>query len=257
MQKQTVLKVHQLTVNYDKISVLWDISFSVLNGELVGIIGPNGAGKSTLLTSILGITKPLSGKILFFDAPFEKVKKRIAYVPQRRSIDWDFPITVFDAVLMGRYSHLNWIKWYGKRDREKATETLKILGLDHLANRQISQLSGGQQQRLFVARALMQEADFYILDEPFAGVDMGTEKLIIDILKKLKGEGKTLLIVHHDLNSVESYFDSLLILNTSLVAYGSVKDVFTKENLIQAFGQKGTLFVEALKLSHEKSKGFS
>ena len=257
MQKETVLKVHQLTVNYDKISVLWDISFSVLKGELVGVIGPNGAGKSTLLSAILGITKPLSGKILFFDAPFEKVKRRLAYVPQRRSIDWDFPITVFDAVLMGRYSHLHWIKWYRKRDREKATETLKILGLEHLAKRQISQLSGGQQQRLFVARALMQEADFYILDEPFAGVDMGTEKLIMDILKKLKEEGKTLLIVHHDLNTVESYFDSLLILNTSLIAYGAVKDVFNKENLLQAFGQKGTLFVEALKLSHEKSKGFS
>lgn len=254
--KQKAIEVHHLTVNYDKTSALWDLSFAILPGQLVGIIGPNGAGKSSLLKALLGFVKPLSGKILFFDQPFKHLRKKIAYVPQKGSIDWEFPITVFDVVLMGRYGHLKGLKWYRKADRAAARQILRRLEMNHLAERQISELSGGQQQRLFIARALMQDADIFLLDEPFAGVDKATEKVTIDILKGLKEKGKTLLVVHHDLNTVKTTFDSVLILKTSLVAHGEVEEVFTSENLNRAFGQKSTLFDEAIRLSQQKTSGF-
>jgi len=251
------LAVKEITVGYDHHSALWDISFELSPGQIVGIIGPNGAGKSTLLKAVLGIEKPLSGEVLFFGKPFRKVKNKVAYVPQRGEIDWDFPITVFDVVLMGRYGHLGKLKWYRKSDREMALRLLRLLEMEEMKERQISELSVGQQQRLFIARALMQEADLLLLDEPFAGVDKATETLLMKIFSKLKKEGKTVLLVHHDLGAVEKYFDSLVILKTSLIAYGLTEEVFTAENLNRAYGHKGALFDEALRLSLSKSKGLS
>ena len=255
MNKQSAVEVHHLTVSYDKTSALWDLSFQIPEGKLVGVIGPNGAGKSSLLKALLGLVRPLSGTVLFYGQSFKQLRKKIAYVPQKGSIDWEFPITVFDVVLMGRYGHLKGLKWYRKADRAAAHQMLKCLEMDHLADRQISELSGGQQQRLFIARALMQDADLFLLDEPFAGVDKATEKIIIDILQGLKEKGKTLLVVHHDLSTVKDYFDSILILKTSLVAYGNVEDVFTPDYLNRAFGQKSTLFDEAIRLSQQKTTG--
>jgi manganese/zinc/iron transport system ATP- binding protein len=249
------LEAHQLTINYEKTPVLWDITFSIPQGHLVGIIGPNGAGKSTLIKAALGLIKPISGKIDFFGRPLGEMRKQIAYVPQRESVDWDFPITVRDLVLMGRYGRLGLFRWPRKADWTAADRYLEMVGMLPYANRQISQLSGGQQQRVFIARALLQEANIYFMDEPFAGVDLATERVIMDILKKLKAEGKTVFVVHHDLNSVENYFDWALLLNMRLVACGPIKEVFNAENLHTAYGKSFSLFDEALKLSHNKTGG--
>lgn len=252
---QKALTVKKLTVSYDHSSALWDIDFEIDPGQIVGIIGPNGAGKSTLIKALLGIVKPISGTAEFFGNCFKKAKQRVAYVPQKSTIDWQFPTTVFDVVLMGRYCRLGALKWYRKSDREMALRLLKLMQMEDLKERQISELSGGQQQRLFIARALMQEADLLLLDEPFAGVDKATEALIMETLIKLKDEGKTILMVHHDLNTVEAYFDSLIILKTSLIACGKTADVFNLDNLNRAYGEKGALFDEALRLSLSKSSG--
>ncbi|MCB1110866.1 MAG: metal ABC transporter ATP-binding protein, partial [Chlamydiia bacterium] len=218
-------------------------------------IGPNGAGKSTFLKAVLGIVKPLSGSVRFFGKPFKEVSGQIAYVPQKRSIDWDFPITVFDVVLMGRYGKLRGLKWYTKADKLAARRMLERLEMGDLAERQISALSGGQQQRLFIARALLQEGEILLLDEPFAGVDQATEEVIMKLLKTLRDEGKTILVVHHDLSTAPNYFDQVLLLNTSLVAYGDTKEVLTPENLTRAYGQRGELFEEATRLSGEQKAG--
>jgi manganese/zinc/iron transport system ATP- binding protein len=253
---KTALSVKNLTVNYDHTSVLWDINFDIPSGEMVGIIGPNGAGKSTLIQATLGFVKPLSGQIRFFEQPLKKVKKRIAYVPQRKGIDWSFPATVFDVVLMGRYGHLGVLKWYRNSDKETALQLLRLLEMEELKDRHISELSGGQQQRLFIARALMQEADLLFLDEPFAGVDKKTEVLIIEVLKKLKKEGKTVVMVHHDLHTVEAYFDSVVLLRTSVIAAGKTAEVFSLDHLNRAYGsEQGSLFDEVLRLSLSKSTG--
>lgn len=249
------LQANQLTVNYDKTPVLWDISFEIPQGRLVGILGPNGAGKSTLIKAALGLIKPISGKIEFFDLPLKDVRKRLAYVPQRQSVDWDFPITVRDLVLMGRYGRLGILRWPRKADIAAANRYLEMVGMEPYADRQISQLSGGQQQRAFIARALLQEADLYLMDEPFAGIDIATEKLIINILGKLKSEGKTVFVVHHDLNTVESYFDWAVLLNMRLIACGPVHEVFTADNIQATYGKSFSLLDEALKLSQSKTKG--
>lgn len=249
------LEAHQLNVNYDKTPVLWDISFKVPQAHLVGIVGPNGAGKSTLIQAALGLIKPISGKIEFFGSPLKDVRKRIAYVPQRQSVDWDFPITVKELVLMGRFGQLGVFKWPRKADWAAAERYLEMVGMMPYADRQISQLSGGQQQRVFIARALLQEADVYLMDEPFAGIDLATEKLIINILRQLKTEGKTVFVVHHDLNTVENYFDWAILLNMRLVASGPVKEVFNTENLHATYGKSFSLFDEALKLSQNKTTG--
>lgn len=245
-------QVHQLTVNYDKTPVLWDISCEVPQGRLVGIVGPNGAGKSTLIKAALGLIKPISGKIEFFGLPLKEVNKRIAYVPQRESVDWDFPITARELVLMGRYGRLGLFRWPRKADWIAADRYLEMVGMMPYANRQISQLSGGQQQRVFIARALLQEADIYFMDEPFAGIDLATEKVIMNILGKLKSEGKTVFVVHHDLNTTQSYFDWAILLNMKLVACGPVKEVFTTDNLLATYGKSFSLLDEALKLSQNK-----
>lgn len=253
---EDVIDIHQLTVNYEKTSALWDLHLSIPKGSLVGVIGPNGAGKSTLLKALLGIVKPLSGNVRFFGKPFKKVKEKIAYVPQKRSIDWDFPITVFDVVLMGRYGKLRGLKWYTKADKKAARRILEQLEMADLADRQINALSGGQQQRLFIARALLQEGEILLLDEPFAAVDKATEEILMTLLRRLRDEGKTILVVHHDLNTAPDYFDQAILLNTSLVAYGPVKETLTPENLARAYGQRGELFDEATRLSGQQKEGF-
>lgn len=249
------LQVHQLSVNYDKTPILWDISFEIPSGKIVGIIGPNGAGKSTLIKTALGLVQPISGKIEFFGLSLNKVRRNIAYVPQRESVDWDFPITVRDLVLMGRYGTLGIFRWPSKSDRDAVDHYLNLVGMSSYADRQINQLSGGQQQRAFIARALIQEADVYFMDEPFAGVDIATEAAIMNILHQLKAKGKTVFVVHHDLNTVESYFDWIIMLNMRLIACGSVVEAFNSETLTAAYGKSYALFDEALKLSKQKTKG--
>ena len=249
------IKIEQLSVNYDKTPVLWDIHCSIPEGKLVGVIGPNGAGKSTLLKTLLGMTDPLSGKVEFFGQPLKKVRRRVAYVPQRSSVDWDFPITVFELVLMGRYGKLGFLKRPKMADKEAAKQALEMVGMLPFAHRQISQLSGGQQQRIFIARALLQDADLYLMDEPFAGVDLATEKAIISLMDKLKAQGKTLLVVHHDLTTVDAYFDWVIMLNTCLIASGPVAEVFNQETILRTYGRSSALLDEAAKLTQNKTSG--
>jgi manganese/zinc/iron transport system ATP- binding protein len=255
MDEVPVLKIDQLTVNYDKTPVLWDISFEIPKGKLVGIIGPNGAGKSTLLKAALNLVKPISGRIEFFGKPLRSMRKKVAYVPQRTSVDWDFPITVLDVVLMGRYGQLGFFKWPKKADKAAARAALDMVGMQPFEHRQISQLSGGQQQRVFIARALLQDAEMYMMDEPFAGVDIATEKAIVFLLEELKLKGKTLFIVHHDLNTVERYFDWIIMLNTCLIASGPVSEMFNAASIARAYGRNFALLDEAAKLSQNKTSG--
>lgn len=250
-----VLEVNQLTVNYDRTPVLWDISLTVPPGVLVGIVGPNGAGKSTLIKAALGIVKPIGGKVEFFGQPLKAVRQRVAYVPQRESVDWDFPVTVRDLVLMGRYGRLGLFRHPREADRAAAGHYLKLVGMESYADRQISQLSGGQQQRVFLARALLQEADIYFMDEPFTGVDLATEAVIVQLLQQLRSAGKTVFVVHHDLNTVESYFDWVILLNMRLIAYGETSRFFTPHYLNLAYGKSYALLDEALKLSQLKKTG--
>lgn len=251
----SAIRVQSLTVHYDKTPVLWEVDFEIPRGQLVGIIGPNGAGKSTLLKTMLGVLKPLSGQVLFFDQTYKQLQRKIAYVPQRTSVDWTFPIRVLDVVLMGRYGKMGLLKWVTKRDKEAALGALEKVGMLPFKDRQISELSGGQQQRVFLARALLQEADIYLMDEPFAGIDQTTEKEIVDLLTRLKEEGKTLLIVHHDLLTVKSYFDWVILLNSCLIDCGPVEEVFHEENLRRTFGSAAQIALEAKKLAKHKSMG--
>jgi manganese/zinc/iron transport system ATP- binding protein len=239
-----VLEVHDLTVSYDKKPVLWGIDLTVPKGSLVGIIGPNGAGKSTLIKSVMGLIPLGSGYAELFGKPLDEVRGQVSYVPQRGTVDWDFPASVMDVVLMGRYGKLGLFRRPKKADREAALTALRQVGMETYINRQISQLSGGQQQRVFIARALAQQADIYFLDEPFAGVDAATEKAIITLLRKMSEEGKTVIVVHHDLQSVETYFNWIILLNTRLVASGPTEEVFTQQLLQETYGGKLTLLSE-------------
>ena len=250
-----LIEVTDLTVSYDKKPVLWDVQFSVPQGSLVAVIGPNGAGKSTLIQSIMGFISPNSGKIRFFGKTVKEFYKKIAYVGQRALIDWDFPITVIEVLEMGIYGKLGWFKRPSKNDKKRVEEVLEQIGLKELASRQISELSGGQQQRLFIGRALLQDADIYFLDEPFQGIDVKAEMLIVEILKDLASKGKTIFVVHHDLNTVESYFDYAILLNMRLIAAGPLKEVFRKENLLKAFGQKEGLLEEAFLKQRVRQEG--
>jgi manganese/zinc/iron transport system ATP- binding protein len=245
---QSALEVHDLTVAFDRKPVLWDIDLTIPKGKLVGIIGPNGAGKSTLIKAIMGIIPPSSGYVHVFDKPLDEVRKQISYVPQRESVDWDFPASVMDVVLMGRYSKLGLFKRPRKADRDVAMDCLKKVGMEAYANRQISQLSGGQQQRTFLARALAQQADLYFMDEPFAGVDAASEKAIISLMRDMTNAGKTLIVVHHDLQSVTQYFDWVILLNTRLVASGPTNSTFNQQNLQETYGGKLTLLADVADL---------
>jgi manganese/zinc/iron transport system ATP- binding protein len=239
-----ILEIHDLTVAYNRQPVLWGVDLTLPKGKLIGIVGPNGAGKSTLIKACMGLIPLASGWIQLFGKPLEEVRSRISYVPQRESVDWDFPASVQDVVEMGRYGRLGLFKNLQKADRELVQDCLRKVGMEGFAGRQISQLSGGQQQRVFLARALAQEADLYFMDEPFAGVDAATERAILQLLQDMSEAGKTVVVVHHDLQSVEKYFDWVLLLNLRLVASGPVPQVFTQELLQQTYGGKLTVLSE-------------
>jgi manganese/zinc/iron transport system ATP- binding protein len=253
IQIQPALEIHDLTVAFDRKPVLWDIDLTLPQGNLVGIIGPNGAGKSTLIKAVMGLLPLSSGYVKLFDKPIDDVRKRISYVPQRESVDWDFPASVLDIVLMGRYGKLGLFKSPRKADRDVALDCLRKVGMESFANRQISQLSGGQQQRTFLARALAQQADIYFMDEPFAGVDAATEKAIINLLRTMTEARKTVIVVHHDLQSVTQYFDWLIMLNTRLVAFGPTESTFNQHNLQETYGGKLTLLADVADLIRRES----
>jgi manganese/zinc/iron transport system ATP- binding protein len=238
------IEVHDLTAAYRKKPVLWDIDFKLPEGKLIGMVGPNGAGKSTLIKAIMGLLPLVSGFVRIYGKPLESMRDIIGYVPQRESVDWDFPTDALDVVTMGRYGKLSLFGRPTAEDKAKAMAALKKVGMEDFAKRQISQLSGGQQQRVFLARALVQDAQIYLMDEPLAGVDAATEMAILDLLHELKEKGKTLLVVHHDLNTVAEYFDWVMLLNLRLVKLGPVKDVFNNENLRLTYGGKLNLLSE-------------
>ncbi|HOO32485.1 MAG TPA: metal ABC transporter ATP-binding protein [Thermotogota bacterium] len=243
--RNTIVDCNDLTVAYREKPVLWDIDLAIPAGVMMAVVGPNGAGKSTLIKTMLQLIKPVAGEVRFFGKPYREVRDRIGYVPQRESVDWDFPTTVFDCTLMGRYGRIGWIRRPSATDRKEALEILEKVGLYEFRNRQISQLSGGQQQRVFLARALMQDADLYFMDEPFQGVDAKTEKAIITVLKDMKANGKTLIVVHHDLQTIRDYFDWITIMNVRIIASGPVEEVYTTENLHTAYGSRVRAKLEA------------
>ncbi|MFP4437386.1 MAG: metal ABC transporter ATP-binding protein [Chloroflexaceae bacterium] len=231
-----VIDVTDLTVAYREQPVLWDIDFTVPPGVLLAIVGPNGAGKTTLIKAILGLIPPAAGRVLVAGKPYHEQRRLVGYVPQRGSVDWDFPTNVLDVVMMGRYGTLGWIRRPGRRERSLARKALEQVGMTDFADRQISQLSGGQQQRVFLARALVQDAEIYFMDEPFQGVDATTERTIVALLRELRARGKTVVVVHHDLSTVTDYFDWVTLLNVRRVAHGPVSEVFTEHNLGLAYG---------------------
>ncbi len=232
------LAIHDMTVAYHRKPVLWDIDYDAPPGKLIAIIGPNGSGKTTLIKAVLDLVPRASGRVRFFGQSYRKHRSRVGYVPQRGSVDWDFPVSALDVVAMGLYRKIGWCKPIASKYRRAAMESLDRVGMASFSKRQISQLSGGQQQRVFLARALAQDADLYLMDEPFAGVDAATERAIVAILHELRTEGKTALVVHHDLQTVNEYFDHVVLLNMRLVATGPTAEVFTKENLRSTYGGK-------------------
>jgi manganese/zinc/iron transport system ATP- binding protein len=235
------LEVHDLTVAYQRRPVLYGIDLVAPRGQIIGIVGPNGAGKSTLIKACMGLLPLASGWVKVFGKSFRENCRRVGYVPQRESVDWDFPVNVMDVVLMGRYGRLGLFRRPGREDREAARACLEKVKMLPFANRQIANLSGGQQQRVFLARALAQESDLYFMDEPFAGVDAATESAIVTLLHDLRDKGKTLLVVHHDLPTARDYFDRLILLNLRLVAYGPTAEVFTHDNLQKTYGGRLTI----------------
>ncbi|GAX89972.1 metal ABC transporter ATP-binding protein [Effusibacillus lacus] len=243
------VSVKNLTVAYHRKPVLKDIEFTIPEGKLIGVVGPNGAGKSTLIKGILGLVPTVSGQVEIYGKPCRSQRKLIGYVPQRESVDWDFPTNAFDVVLMGRYGHIGWFRRPRAIDKEIAMDCLEKVGMADFAGRQISQLSGGQQQRVFLARALAQDASIYFMDEPFAGVDAATEKAIITLLNELKKQGKTVLVVHHDLQTVTEYFDWLLMLNVQKIAVGPAAEVFTPHNLQLTYGGRLAFIEDGGKLT--------
>lgn len=230
------VNVTDLTVAYEEKPVLWDIDMQVPPGVLMAIVGPNGAGKTTLIKSILGLIEPVAGQVQIYGASYDDQRRLVGYVPQRGSVDWDFPTSVLDVVMMGRYGSLGWFRRPGREEREAAMAALEKVGMAKYAERQISQLSGGQQQRTFLARALVQDALIYFMDEPFQGVDATTERAIVTLLKELRAAGKTVVVVHHDLQTVPEYFDWVMLLNVRNIASGPVGVVFTEDNLRRTYG---------------------
>lgn len=230
------IEVTDLTVAYQDKPVLWDIDLDVPPGVLLSIVGPNGAGKTTLIKAILGLVRPAAGNVLIYDKPYDSQRRIVGYVPQRGSVDWDFPTNVLDVVMMGRYGSLGWVRRPGKKERELAMQALEKVGMEAYTTRQISQLSGGQQQRVFLARALVQDATVYLMDEPFQGVDATTERAIVTLLQELRANGKTVVVVHHDLQTVTDYFDWVMLLNIRRIASGPVDETFTPDNLRETYG---------------------
>ena len=239
------LSVHAMTVAYHRKPVLWDVDYDAPPNRLIAIVGPNGAGKSTMIKACLGLVPRASGQVEFWGGPYRRARSRVGYVPQRESVDWDFPVSALDVVAMGRYRMIGWCRPVSRRHKEAALDCLGRVGMREYAGRQISRLSGGQQQRVFLARALAQEADLYFMDEPFAGVDAATERAIVEVLRELQRAGKTVIAVHHDLQTVPEYFDDVILLNMRVVASGPVGEVFTNENLHKTYGGRLTLLSEA------------
>ena len=239
------VEVRDLTVAYRESPVLWDIDLDVASGTLMAVVGPNGAGKTTLIKAVLGLIKPAAGQIRILGQPYRTVASSVGYVPQRGTVDWDFPTNVLDVVLMGLYGRLGWIRRPRRSEREEAMSALEKVEMGEFAHRQISQLSGGQQQRVFLARALVQDAQVYFMDEPLQGVDATTEHAIIDLLHTLRSYGKTVLVVHHDLQTVTSYFDEVLLLNVRRIACGRVSEVFTDTNLRLTYGGRIAIIKDA------------
>lgn len=238
------LSVYDLTVAYHRKPVIWDLEFDIPAGSLVGVVGPNGAGKSTLLKAVMDLIPRASGRVQVFGKPYRQNRHRVGYVPQRESVDWDFPVSALDVVAMGMYAKIGWCLPVRPSHRQAAMEALSRVGIAELAKRQISQLSGGQQQRTFLARALVQDADLYLMDEPFAAVDAATEKAVVRILREMKDAGKTSVVIHHDLQTVPEYFDYVILLNMRIVAHGPVDEVFTPDNLHKTYGGRLTLLEE-------------
>jgi manganese/zinc/iron transport system ATP- binding protein len=230
------LIIDDLTVAYNSKPAIWDVDLTVPEGALMAIVGPNGAGKSTLIKAALKLVRRSAGTVRFFGQPYEKARRFVGYVPQRGSVDWDFPTSALDVTMMGLYGRLGWFRRPGKQERTLALQALEQVGMADFADRQISQLSGGQQQRVFLARALVQEARIYFLDEPFAAVDAVTERAIVTILQALRDQGKTVVVVHHDLQTVPDYFDWVTLLNVEVVASGPTAETFTPENLRRTYG---------------------
>ena len=248
------LSIYDLTVAYHQKPVIWDVAFDVPPGKLVGVVGPNGAGKSTLLKACMGLIPTSSGRVEVFGRTYRENQHRVGYVPQRESVDWDFPVSAVDVVTMGLYRDIGWCRGVRRKHKEAAREALHRVGIAELADRQISQLSGGQQQRTFLARALVQNADLYLMDEPFAAVDAATEKAIVAILQEMKSAGKTALVIHHDLQTVREYFDYVVLLNMRVVAFGPTDAVFTNENLQKTYGGRLTLLDEATEAMRRRDK---
>jgi len=242
---QSPLWIHDLTVAYHRKPVLWDIDLVLPEGKLIAIVGPNGAGKSTLIKACQSLIPKVSGSINIYGKPYERQRHLVGYVPQRESVDWDFPVNALDVVAMGLYRKIGWCRPVGRKQKQLAMEALEKVGMASYARRQISHLSGGQQQRVFLARALVQDARIYMMDEPFAGVDVATERAIVALLKNLKQAGKSCLVVHHDLQTVPNYFDHVVMLNMRVVANGPTEEVFTEENLKKTYGGKLTLLSDA------------
>jgi manganese/zinc/iron transport system ATP- binding protein len=235
-----IIEAHNLTVLYGRKPAIWNVDFKLPEGQVIGIMGPNGSGKSTLLKSIMGVVTPTTGYTKVYDQELNQVRHKVSYVPQRQEIDWDFPASVWDIVSMGRFHVRGLFKRLTSEDNDIIQESLEKVNMLGFAKRQISQLSGGQQQRVFLARAIAQQGELFLMDEPFAGVDIATEEMIVDLLKEMKDQGKTLVIVHHDLHTAQSYFDHLVLMNTRLVACGKTSDVFTDQILTDTYGGKLT-----------------
>ncbi|MEM9587907.1 MAG: metal ABC transporter ATP-binding protein, partial [Planctomycetota bacterium] len=230
------IQTHQLTVAYDAKPVLWNVDVKIPSLGITGILGPNGAGKSTLIKAMMGMVPCLSGRVEFRGVPSRKALSTVAYVPQRSTVDWDFPATVFDLVMMGTYGRLRWFQRPGSQQRDEVHAALEQVEMREFADRQIGELSGGQQQRVFLARAFVQHPSICLMDEPFAGVDAKTEGSLVKILRSMRDQGKTIVMVHHDLSTVDQYFDHVVLLNKELVACGMTKDAFTKDNIQQTYG---------------------
>ena len=239
------IEVTDLTVAYQDKPVLWDVDLSVPPGVLMAVVGPNGAGKTTMLKSILGLIKPAAGQVLIYGKSYQQQRHLVGYVPQRGSVDWDFPTTVLDVVMMGRYGALGWLRRPGKKEQSAARAALEKVSMLDFAGRQISQLSGGQQQRVFLARALVQDARVYFMDEPFQGVDAVTERAIVALLQELRAAGKTVIVVHHDLQTVVEYYDWVTMINVRRIASGPVVEVFTEEHLRLTYGGRVGFLKEA------------
>ena len=246
LNESAPLWIHDLTIAYRRKPVLWDINLALPEAKLIAVVGPNGAGKTTLIKAALDLVPRASGRVMIYGKSYEAQRHLVGYVPQRESVDWDFPVNALDVVAMGLYKKIGWISPVNRKHKALAMESLEKVGMSAYAKRQISQLSGGQQQRVFLARALAQDALVYMMDEPFVGVDAATERAIVTLLKELKQAGKTCLVVHHDLQTVSSYFDYVVLLNMRVVAHGPTDEIFTEENLKKTYGGKLTLLSDAV-----------